>query len=295
MNKFIETIDKQIEFNKGKNIILDQPDLFKFVDETINIIAETNNNLNPDLEIFLIDYATNKALEEFCRINQYYAFNSTSKSDLKCIYSDLFYEIREKKESIEQISKKHYFKLKEWLIKYNAFAEKTYANANQKVSAIACAEYSYNLQMDILKIDVEQMISPVLDIGCGKQGNLVHYLTSKGIEAYGIDRYKFNSEILHTFDWLEYDYGVEKWGTIISNLGFSNHFNNHNLRKDGNYIEYGKTFINILNSLKVGGSFHYAPDLPFIEIYLDTNKFKIMKHKISELDFKATIITKLHS
>ena len=78
-------------------------------------------------------------------------------------------------------------------------------------------------------------------------------------------------------DWLEYDYGEEKWGTIISNLSFSNHFNHHNLRENGNYIEYGKTYMNILYSLKIDGSFHYAPDLPFIEKYLDGNQFELKK------------------
>lgn len=64
---------------------------------------------------------------------------------------------------------------------------------------------------------------------------------------------------------------MKKWGTIVSNLGFSNHFNHHNLREDGNFIKYAKTYMNILYSLKPGECFHYAPDLPFIEKYLDEN------------------------
>lgn len=294
MNKFIESIDKQIEFNQGINIILDEPELFKFIDDTVNTISSIND-LNTDLENFLIDYATDKVLDEFCRINQYYSFNSESKNALRCIYADLFNEIRYKKEPIGEISKNHFLRLKKWLVTFNSFAETTYSNAEQRVKPVVCAEYSYDLQIDILKIDVNRLVSPVLDIGCGKQGNLVNYLKSKEIEVYGIDRFKFDSDILQTFDWLEYDYGTEKWGTIISNLGFSNHFHNHNLRKDGNYIEYGKTFMNILNSLKVGGCFHYAPDLPFIEIYLDKSKFEIAKYEISGLNFKATTITKLPS
>jgi hypothetical protein len=69
-------------------------------------------------------------------------------------------------------------------------------------------------------------------------------------------------------------------GTITSNLGFSNHFNHHHLRKDGHFIEYAKTFMDILNSLKIGGSFYYAPDLPFIEKYLDRVKYRIKTHNI---------------
>ena len=120
----------------------------------------------------------------------------------------------------------------------------------------------------------------------------VNYLKNQGIEALGIDRFKFTASNLITVDWLEFDYGKEKWGTIISNLGFSNHFNHHNLREDGNYIEYGKTYMNILNSLKVGGRFHYAPDLPFIEKYLDNKQFDLRKYEINEYDFKTTKIKK---
>lgn len=292
MDNFIENIDNQIEFNQGKNIFLDEPNLFKFIDETINTISNIDH-LDVDSENFLVDYTTDKVLEEFCRINQYYSFNSESKCALRSIYSDLFSEIRCKKNSIDEISKNHYQKLKNWLVRFNSFAEEIYSNADQIIKSVPCSEYSYNLQIDIFRIDVERLISPVLDIGCGKHGNLVKYLNSKEIEVYGIDRYKFDSDILQTFDWLEYDYGINKWGTIISNLGFSNHFHNHNLRKDGNYIEYGKTFMNILNSLKVGGCFYYAPDLPFIEIYLDQNKFEITKYEIGGLDFKATTIRRL--
>jgi hypothetical protein len=97
-----------------------------------------------------------------------------------------------------------------------------------------------------------------------------------------------NSKILY-----EYNYGIGKWGTIVSNLGFSNHFKHHNLREDGNYIEYGKKYMDIIRSLKVGGRFHYAPDLPFIEFYLDTRQYQIDKFDIGEFDFKTTVITRL--
>lgn len=112
------------------------------------------------------------------------------------------------------------------------------------------------------------------------------------MEVYGIDRFSFDAANLFNNDWLEFDYGREKWGTIISNLGFSNHFNHHHLREDGNYIGYGKTFINILNSLKLGGSFHYAPDLPFIEKYLDTTRFALKKQEVNQYNLKSTVISK---
>jgi hypothetical protein len=48
--------------------------------------------------------------------------------------------------------------------------------------------------------------------------------------------------------------------------------------------------MNILYSLKTGGCFHYAPDLPFIEQYLNKNKFALEKYEINEYDFHTVII-----
>ena len=292
MDRFTENIDKQIEFNQGKNIFLDDLEIFQFANETVKAISNTDR-LNFNSIQFLIDYATDKAIEEFCRVNQYYTFDSKAKNDLRKIYSDLFDNLKTKTHSIEDISKNHYEKLKEWIKESNPFAEKIYKNNNKTANPVACSEYSHDLQISVLKIDIAHLMQPVLDIGCGNQGHLVNYLKNQGIEVLGIDRYKFATSNLITVDWLEFDYGKEKWGTIVSNLGFSNHFNHHNLREDGNFIEYGKTYMNILNSLKVGGCFHYAPDLPFIEKYLDNNQFDLKKFEINEYDFKTSIIKKM--
>lgn len=292
MEKFLENIDNQIEFNQGKNIFLDNLDFFQFADETVKAVSNIDK-LNLDSREYLIDYATDKAIEEFCRVNQYYSFGLNAKKNLRKIYSDLFETFQTRTNSIEDISKNHYEKLKSWLKENNPFAEKIYNKDNAIVSPVACSEYSPELQFDILQIDVKQLMQPILDIGCGSNGHLVNYLQHQGFEVFGIDRFKFTTPNLMTADWLEYDYGKEKWGTIVSNLGFSNHFNHHNLREDGNYIGYGNTYMSILNSLKVGGCFHYAPDLPFIEKYLENKQFDLKKYEISDYGFKTTRIKKI--
>lgn len=292
MIRFIENIDKQLEFNRGKNIFLENPDLFQFANDIVKSIS-TIDKLTPDSRQSLIEYATDKAIEEFCRVNQYYSFDTKAKTELRKIYSDLFEDIQYKTDSIDVISKSHYEKIREWIKNTNPFAEKIYKDENERVNPIACSEYSPEIQIKILGIDFKQLMQPVLDIGCGSHGNLVNFLLNQGIEAYGIDRFNFNASNLITADWLEYNYGKEKWGTIVSNLGFSNHFNHHNLREDGNYIEYGKTYMNILYSLKAGGYFHYAPDLPFIEQYLDNNQFSITRREIVGYDFNTAIVKRL--
>ena len=292
MNKIIENIDRQIKFNQNKNIFFDNPRIFQFVKETGEVISGINS-LNQENEQLLINYATEKSMEEFCRVNQYYSIDTKSKSALREIYYSLFTNIKERNGTTEEIAKTHYENLKKWLKESNPFAEMIYTNADEKINPVACSEYSPELQIDILQLDTKELIQPILDIGCGSKAKLVNYLREAGIEAYGIDRYKFSDSFLLTSDWLENDYGKEKWGTIISNLGFSNHFTHHNLREDGNYEEYGKTYMKILNSLKIGGSFHYAPDLPFIENYLNQDQFILNKQNIQGYAFSASIVKRI--
>lgn len=292
MDSLEKIIDGQIEFNQGKNIFFDNLDIFQFSNETIKVVSKTNG-LDPDFKQLLIEYSINKAIEEFSRVNQYYSFDSKTKNILRETYTALLDSIQAKSDSIETISKTHYKNLKRCLLESNPFAEKIYRKAGKHVNPIPCSQYSPELQIKVLNIDVENLLQPVLDIGCGKESLLANYLKNQDIDVVGIDRFKFCSSYLITTDWLEYDYKINQWGTIISNLGFSNHFQHHNLRPDGNYIEYGKTYMNILYSLKIGGRFHYAPDLPFIEKYLDGNQFSIKKYDIDSLDYKTTIIERL--
>jgi hypothetical protein len=244
-------------------------------------------------EEFLVGYAMDKALEEFCRMNQYYSFDAKAKNALRKIYEELLNGIQANQGSVDEIARNHYGKLKNWLKESNPFSEKVYEHAESTVEPVACAEYSPELQLRILHLDVTSLAPPVLDIGCGKQGQLVNYLNSLGIEATGIDRFPFDQPALLTADWLEFDFGVKKWGTITSHLGFSNHFIHHNLREDGNFIGYGQTYMNILDALVTGGCFHYAPDLPFIEKYLDPLLFELKKFNVSNYNYMAAVVKRL--
>lgn len=285
MPRLFENIDKQIEFNRGKNIFAEHGSLM-FARETVNAIARIDS-VSPDDRQFLIDYATDKAIGEFCRVNQYYHFSSEARNRLRDIYARLFDLLQQKTLTPEEISQQHYENIRCWLKENNAFAEKIYDPEEQTVATVPCFEYTPALQIEILQIDVEHILQPVLDIGCGSGAHLVGYLTALGIEAYGIDRFKFSQTNIQTADWLEYDYGTAKWGTIISHMGFSNHFIHHNLRQDGDFLLYARTYMKILQSLQSGGSYHYAPDLPFIEKYLDRGRFEVYNGGVGMTEIKA--------
>jgi hypothetical protein len=293
MNNYQDKIDKQFEFNQGKNLFYNgivnslrfSPDTLKAIDR-IDIIDSVSENL-------LIDYLTNRAVQEFCMINQYYTFDKQARLLLRDLYVDLFANIKSKKTSIDSIAEKHFENLIKWLKESNSFAEKIYTSKGEIIESVVCSEYSPDLQIDILQIDIDQIVEPVLDIGCGKQGSLVLFLCQKGIDAYGFDRFAYEHTVLSNSDWFKYKFEKEKWGTIISNLGFSNHFQHHHFRNDGNYIDYAKKYMDILTSLKIGGNFHYAPDLPFVEQYLDKDKYQLTKRRIGNHEFNSTKIERL--
>lgn len=293
MKNFQDSIDKQFEFNQGRNLfykgILAS---LRFSPETLKTIEDIKG-IDPTSESVLIDYLTDRAIQAFCKMNQYYTFDDQARVSLKNIYTHLFARLKKQDSSVEAIAQTHYRHLIEWITTTNPFAERIYNSQGDVVEPVACSEYSADLQMKILRIDIAQMQQPVLDIGCGEQGNLVLFLRQKGIEAYGFDRFAFDNSYLSHSDWFEYNFGKDKWGTITSNLGFSNHFHHHHVRDDGNYIAYAKKYMGILHALKVGGSFHYAPDLPFVEQYLDKDKYQLAKHRIGNYEFRTSIIRRM--
>lgn len=293
MENFKKSIDEQIASNRGKNLFHDGvPASNEFIELLVHNLKKINN-LSFEQEQELIEYTADKVLQEFCRINQYYSFGAAERKALRDIYAVLFSNIRISSSSMAALSETHFKNLRNFLYKTNPFAGKIYPQKEKDLDPVVCHEYSAELQLDILKLNKNGLMSPVLDIGCGRQGNLVEYLRGEGIEAHGFDRLPENLPFLTSGDWLEYPYGVSKWGTIVSNLGFSNHFYHHHLREDGDFLRYAEKYMEILRSLKPGGCFHYAPGLPFIEQHLNQQEYQLSRHKTSLPDYTTTIVCRL--
>lgn len=293
-DSFKDNIDKQLDFNKGKNLFHDHaPQSLRFLQDTIDQIYHFKA-VSDDQEQLLIDYATDKVLEEFCRVNQYISFTKEDKENLRHIYSALFNDIKNHEHDADALATTHYQRLKAWLETSNPSFEIIYKNEGFIINPVACSEYSAELQLEILHIDYTLLMEPILDIGCGKEAKLVRFIRSKGLEAFGFDRLVVDESYIHKNDWLEFEYITGKWGTIISNLGFSNHFHHHHLRNDGNFLGYAKKYMEILNSLRYGGRFHYAPGLPFIEQYLPAEKFRLTTYSLNNNTFTSSVIMKIN-
>ncbi len=138
-----------------------------------------------------------------------------------------------------------------------------------------CSEYSAALQTGVLHLGRERILCPVLDIGCGEEATLVRHLRSRGLQAFGIDRFAPDAEYLFRNDWLTFPLGEELWGTIISHMAFSHHFLHHHLKESDEIGRYAARYMEILGALKPGGSFIYSPGLPFIEKLLPRERYQV--------------------
>jgi hypothetical protein len=230
-------------------------------------------------------------------VNQYYSFNGEAKQRLRRLYSDLLLQVKNAAatsgEELPCFMVEHFSRLQAWIKETNPFAVVLYGIDQEYADTVPCSEYSASLQITLFDILLQDMTQPVLDIGCGLEGNLVGFLRRCGIEAYGIDRFHSSVPFLSNEDWHEFDYGVDRWGTIISHLGFSNHFAHHHQRSGGDFTTYARSYMTILNSLKHGASFYYTPGLPFIEQYLDSEKFTIRTMPVDDNGHVMTQITRL--
>ena len=161
------------------------------------------------------------------------------------------------------------------------------------VGHVVYEEYSAQLQIDLLQIDVVHLKQPVLDIGCGSQANLVRYLRSRGTEAFGFDRrLEIRESCLQEMDWFEYPFEDASWGTIISNMAFTNHLNYAYLHDASQFEQYSVKMKDILESLSVGGRFYYAPSLPIVENGFSTERYKVKRERTIN-DIFVSIVTKI--
>lgn len=149
-------------------------------------------------------------------------------------------------------------------------------------SAPTCGYYSSTLQLQILHTSAEQLVEPILDLGCG-QGELVQFLRSRSQQAIGVDSSPASHPFCLCSDWFNFPFTPGALGTIISHMAFSLHFLHHYLR-GGNLLEtYAQCYMDVLSALKPGGSFMYTPGLPFIEALLPQEKYQVERFEINQM------------
>jgi hypothetical protein len=242
--------------------------------------------------------ATSIPLAEFARtlhlLNQYVDFDGRAASRVAACYSLFFRELLacldEKEGRTERLAAQivaHRKRLGE------ALADIPGLRDGDRAVAKPCFCYSPELQMSILRLEPGAIREPLLDIGCGPEALLVRALRDRGVKAFGIDRsISRREDYLVEAEWEGHDLGAEAWGTIVSNLAFSNHFIYHYIRDDGADIAYLRRYMDILAALEPGGSFRYAPALPFVERHLDRGRYCVETTQLIE-GSAAAIVTRI--
>ena len=151
-----------------------------------------------------------------------------------------------------------------------------------RLGRVPSSEYSAEFQTRVLRLDPGKLKEPILDIGCGTEGNLVRYLRAQKLQAFGIDRsIRKGTDYLIKADWFEYDYGKNKWGTVVSNLSIANHLIYAQKYDEARASEYLKTFTHVLDSLSEGGTFSFAPAVDELVEYADCKRYKVDRWEIS--------------
>ncbi|WP_134687437.1 methyltransferase domain-containing protein [Brevibacillus migulae] len=253
----------------------------------------------------LVSYLTTRTIQVIYHLNQFINLSIFDKAALHQEYS-LFInqlynllsqsnQVTKLKDELHRILSEHSSRLRSYLQQI----QDREIIPDDPQQLIVCSQYSPEFQLQMLGIDLTELWEPVLDIGCGTSGNLVTYLRNQGFQAYGIDRNIEKADsYLKEADWLELtdilQYGRSGWGTIISHMAFTNHFIHHHMRIDGVPEKYAKAYMSFLLSLRKGGSFFYAPGLPFIEDLLSEQQYEVKRKSIKTHTLYSTQIIKLH-
>ena len=295
LNQLLTIIHEQMQYNSLKNMFCISSNPLCFSEATKESILSCSQDLQRLSETdkeYLIQFYVNDFLKNFYDINQYINFQKKDYLAIRNIFKLLLQDISNQQLFLEQIEARHYERIKILIIKTNPAIYRINRNEDIIAKQFVCAEYSAQFQIDLFEIDINSLKEPILDIGCGEHGYLVEYLRNNNLEAYGIDRVHKSERYFENSNWLEFNYSQKNWGTIISNLSFSNHFINHFLQNDKVDILYAQIYMKILKSLSVGGRWIYAPSVPFIEDLLQYDQYHLCRNSINTT-FTKTIITKI--
>jgi hypothetical protein len=238
----------------------------------------------------LVELFVNRAIEFTYASNQFIQLDSKEEARLRRIYRLYLHQIvqilTESSSEVDisagmaRLVKTHFQDLRTNISRFFDPETSGTEQANVILQKVVCAEYTPEMQLEILNVQVEALQEPVMDLGCGKSGGLVAYLRQKGIRAIGVDRLVDPSPNLIQSDWLEYNFVPGQWGTVISHMAFSNHFFFQHLYQHGSIETYARQYMAILQALKIGGSFYYAPGLPFIERFLSLDIYQATRKQI---------------
>ena len=267
-------IDKQIEKNIRLNLLYENIEDILHVDKSFSdVFAMVRDSGVEDLED-IIDYTVEKTISAIYSINQFIHITAEQKRELYNIYKESWETFDS--DSPEQSILEHHKRLSQWISNLYPCDFTAVLRTKDQIGSVVNAQYSAEFQMKVLALELKNLMEPIIDIGCGSQANLVRHICKQKNNVLGIDRIiDYKSEHTKEIDWLDFQFPPCFYGTIIANMSFANHVVYHMQNKTPYLQAYLSKYKEILESLKQGGVFVYAPSLPFIEEMLDNTKYSV--------------------
>jgi hypothetical protein len=176
----------------------------------------------------------------------------------------------------------HHERLRLIMVSYCVTYQDNDLHKNPLLRTVPCEEYSTGFQLSILGLTLDELIEPVLDVGCGSNGALVYDLRERGICAYGVDRLAPDGPCFFRTDWFDFDYSSQPCGSVLAHQSLSTHFIYAYLQQPVSIEKFAKLTMKILGELQKNSFLCYAPGMPFFESQIEKmTQFSIERRKIS--------------
>jgi hypothetical protein len=291
-NNLESAILAQLELNKDTNLLYHSLEAVAKVDgefiQTLQRAAE--QPFDPDEVKQRARYAARECLRTIYQLNQYLHVSALKRDELRQLYIDSWENIAAGGDIEKVLISFHYPKLQTWLASVYPPQFLPAFSITPEIHPVLNKQYSPVFQLDLLGIDLNSLKQPILDIGCGSQGRLVRFLREMGYQAFGIDRMiDFNSDFLFEIDWFDYEFKCETWGSILSNIALSNHYQYIRRYEPDTVPLYTDLYSNILAALENNGVFYYAPPTPDLEKELHRPGYTVRTHLIDGMPYSIQV------
>ncbi len=287
MSRITKALQRQLDKNSNRNLL--HPRIAEILELDPQFLAALEELMEPANQApateeripELVSFAADALIEKIYAVNQYLQIDKDAVSSLREIYLRTYRMIAGGCDIQSALRKYHYRALANWIAPLYPEDFREALIPMEKIGRVICAEYTPQLQLQLLRIDMNALRQPVMDIGCGAHGMLVRHLRSLGVQAFGIDRRIAEKHpFLQETDWFQYKFEAFKWGTVISNLSFTNHFA-YALKHDPDRVaSFVDKYREIAASLQPRGRLVYAPSAPVLERELDAGQFTLRSWQV---------------
>lgn len=286
-SRFVQSNNKRLFDVYHSNEEMVSPDesfisfCFQNKKEIIDVLADAQ------FQCKLIELCCKNVIAFNTKSNQFLNIPNDLDESLKAIYLSLINDISEilSSSATKEILRRTYkLILRNHLGKFKSLIESNISDSEESKALFftekVCSEYSPELQINILGIDLNELKDPIIDLGCGTNALLVEYLREKGFKAIGVDRIVKPKPYLFPYSWDEFPFPSSFFGTVISHMAFTNHFVFQHNSSTAEPEKYARIFMKVLHALRKGGKFIYAPGVPFFEEYLPIDEYFISSFPI---------------